>query len=129
MKPLQSIAWVVRMWPSDGVENWLCFKCTTQDLKSSGFGGNAMSGVIGFAVLGLLWLAITVGMLLLYVLVVGPGLERLRNAAIKAIRSSASYEEMHQSDIALGVTGLFLVVGIGPWMVLTYFGLFGWTVG
>ena len=88
-----------------------------------------MSGVIDFAVLGLLWFLITIAMLLLYLLIVGPGLERLRDAAIKAIRSDASYDEMHESDITLGVTGLFFMVGIGPFIVLTHFGLFGWAVG
>ena len=85
-----------------------------------------MSGVIELAVLALCWLVLTVGMLLLYLLVVGPGLENLRDALFKAIRSNASYEEMHETDIALGVTGMFLVVGAGPLIVMAYSGLFEW---
>ncbi len=83
--------------------------------------------MIELAVLGLCWLVMTVGMLLLYLLVVGPGLENVRNALFKAFRSNASYDEMHETDIVLGVTGLLLVVGIGPLFVLTYLGLISWT--
>lgn len=87
-----------------------------------------MSGVIGLVVLALLWLAITFAMLLLYLLVVGPGLETFRDAAFRVIRSGATYEEMHESDIALGVTGMFLVVGIGPVIVLIQSGLMEWAL-
>ena len=65
-----------------------------------------MSGLIGVVAVGFCWLVITVGMLLFYLLVIGPGLERLRDAVFMALRSDADYDEMHASDIALGVTGI-----------------------
>ena len=87
-----------------------------------------MSGLIGVVAVGFCWLVITVGMLLFYLLVIGPGLERLRDAVFRALRSDADYDEMHASDIALGVTGIVLVVGIGPLIVLTYLDFVGWAL-
>jgi hypothetical protein len=84
-----------------------------------------MSGVIELGVLGLCWLTITVAMLLLYLLVIGPGLESMRDAVFRALRSDATYDDMHASDIALGVTGIVLVVGIGPLIVLAQLGFIG----
>lgn len=92
------------------------------------FGTKAMSGVIGVLAVGLCWLAITLAMALLYLLVIGPGLESFRDAVFRARRSDPDYDEMHASDIALGVTGIVLVVGIGPLIVLTYLDFVGWAL-
>jgi hypothetical protein len=49
----------------------------------------------------------------------------MRDAVFRALRSDATYDDMHASDIALGVTGIVLVVGIGPLIVLAQLGFIG----